>query len=366
MTIDQNLSHIITLAQAETSGLVSTVQFLRPGTFYDMFGRETTITDAMLDNFARNFTDGAAGQEVPIDIEHEFGAAAGWVKDVRNAGELAVADVEWNDLGKSLVEGKVYKYLSAAVDLSACILRAISLVNFPAVKGLKPVALGENNMTLCFSDSALAAFKQDAESDVSVESDESEPAFVEVVLAQDAASESSDLQEKIKEPTMADEMNVKPTVSVAVDDDGKLAELKATLEKNVREQVAEVYAAALQDRERIVAETLEAARVTRSLNEFSTRVTTTARFALPIKPGDLNELLSATPVAQRKGWMDLMDRIATTGVLTLSEVGTEREGAPKVLSAASKTALARWLAGGNKIETFFKANDLGDPKEYVL
>jgi phage I-like protein len=356
--------HIVTLAEEKAAEGTSTVQFLRTGTFYDMFGREVTITDAMLDNFARNFTDGAAGQDVPIDIGHQFAEAAGWVKDVRNAGELAVADVEWNELGKNLISGKVYKYLSAAVDVSACILRAISLVNFPAVKGLKPVALGENSATLCFSDTALAAFTaEDVESDVSAEVVEDRPASDETTEAQDVASESPLIPlSNSKEPEMADTQSA----AVVIDDNGKLAELKVKLDKDVRDQVEGIYAAALADRERIVAETLEAARVSRMLSDFSTRVTTTARFALPIKPGDLNELLQATPVAQRKGWMDLMDRIATTGVLTLSEMGTEREGAPKTLSADTKKALNRWLAGGNKIETFFKANDLGDPKEYVL
>lgn len=123
-------------------GTVS-IEFLRVGTFVDMRGREFTVSENDLDRIVANFELGAAGQDVPIDINHEYDEAAGWVKRVWRDGNVLMAEVEWTDLGVELVGSKRYRYVSAAVNIAEKVLRAISLVNFPAVSGLQPLTLSK-------------------------------------------------------------------------------------------------------------------------------------------------------------------------------------------------------------------------------
>lgn len=124
------------------------VEVLRPGTFIDRNGKTVQIADEDLDTFVANFEAGAAGQDVPVDVLHERAEAAGWIKRLfRQSGRL-MAEVEWNDLGKQLVGDKVYRYLSATIDEAKKLIKSISLVNFPAVKGLAPVELAEGVYTL--------------------------------------------------------------------------------------------------------------------------------------------------------------------------------------------------------------------------
>lgn len=119
------------------------VEVLRAGTFVDRNGKTVEVAEGDLEAFAANFAAGAAGQEVPIDVNHEKGEAAGWVRELRLDEGRLVAVPEWNELGKRLVGERIYRYVSATIDLAKKVIKAISLVNFPAVKGLKPVELSE-------------------------------------------------------------------------------------------------------------------------------------------------------------------------------------------------------------------------------
>lgn len=119
------------------------VEVLRVGTFRERNGRIVEITDADLDAFVANFDAGTAGQDVPVDVLHERAEAAGWVKRLFRDGQKLLAEIDWNEMGKQLVGDKVYRYLSATIDQGQKLIKSISLVNFPAVKGLQPVELGE-------------------------------------------------------------------------------------------------------------------------------------------------------------------------------------------------------------------------------
>ena len=123
------------------------VEVLRPGTFVDRHGREVVIRLEDLRKIVENFEAGAAGQDVPVDIQHEKREAAGWVKRVWLEGEKLMAEIDWNELGKRLVGEGIFRYVSATLDLGRKVLKSVSLVNFPAVKGLKPVELSEGVYT---------------------------------------------------------------------------------------------------------------------------------------------------------------------------------------------------------------------------
>jgi hypothetical protein len=119
------------------------VEFLRIGVFTDANGKTVEIDQAKLDALVATFETGEAGQDVPIDILHRREEAAGWVRSVYQQDGKLFAVPEWNNLGKQLVGDKMYRYLSATIDLARNVLKSISLVNFPAVKGLRPVELAE-------------------------------------------------------------------------------------------------------------------------------------------------------------------------------------------------------------------------------
>lgn len=132
-------------AEAQTG---KPVEFLMKGTFQDRHGRTVEVPDKDLDIYVANFANNAAGQMVPVDVNHRREESAGWLKRVWRQGDKLLADVDWNALGHQLVGDKVYLYFSATLDTVKKVIKSISLVNFPAVKGLKPVELSEGVYSL--------------------------------------------------------------------------------------------------------------------------------------------------------------------------------------------------------------------------
>jgi hypothetical protein len=124
------------------------VEVIRTGEFVDRYGRDVEVTMEDLDAYVANFEAGAAGQEVPVDVLHERAEAAGWVQSLWREGDRLLAMVDWNEFGKQLVGDKVYRYISATIDTAKKVLKSISLVNFPAVKGLRPVELSDGAYAL--------------------------------------------------------------------------------------------------------------------------------------------------------------------------------------------------------------------------
>lgn len=129
-------------------GTIKPVEFLRSGQFVDRHGQPVEVTAADLDVYLANFEAGVAGQEVPIDVNHKRADAAGWIKSIRRLGDKLAFLPDWNEVGKRLVGERIYRYVSATLDTANKVIKAISLVNFPAVKGLRPVELSEGACTL--------------------------------------------------------------------------------------------------------------------------------------------------------------------------------------------------------------------------
>lgn len=149
------LKHIVNFESGDSG---KPVEVLRVGEFEDMNGMEVVIDINRIDQIVANFEKRASGQDVPIDIRHRRDEAAGWVKRIWREGKILMAEVNWNRLGKELVGEQIYRYLSASFDMLRNVLSSISLVNFPAVKGLRPVELQE--MLAGTGEVALGAFLQ--------------------------------------------------------------------------------------------------------------------------------------------------------------------------------------------------------------
>jgi len=127
------------------------VQIMRPGVFTEKHGRQVTITEADMDAYVANFESGVAGQEVPLfqghpvaDVRAEAPAVA-WYKRVYSQVVDGIktlwADIQLTELGKTLLEGNLYKYISPSLDLEAKVVRGGGFVNLPAIKGMAAMEL---------------------------------------------------------------------------------------------------------------------------------------------------------------------------------------------------------------------------------
>jgi len=328
------------------------VEILREGTFEDRHGRRVTVTAEDLETYVANFKRGAAGQDVPIDIDHERGKAAGWLRElwteVREfalpeegvpGGERVVslrvlkALPDWNELGRGLVGGRIYRYFSAAVDLASRTIKSVSLVNFPAVKGLQPAELAQG-----------------------------EGASYGLVSVDDGAGAvAAAVQREVTE--MSEEVQVDPVEAEEALRERIRAEERARLEAELAEREEQV----IELRQRIRAE--ERARLEAELAERR-EVTELAQglcagdVALSSRTEDVAELLLKLDAETRAQVVALLqDKVVQFG-----EIGSSREGAKRksALTPMVKDALAKWVASGQSVAAFFDVNagELGEMGEW--
>lgn len=293
------------------------VEVLRTGIFTDMGGQEVVIDDAMLEALTANFAAGAAEQEVPVDILHERGEAAGWVKKLWREGNRLLAEVEWNEIGVRLVGEKIYRYLSAT--LAGQMLKSISLVNFPAVKGLRPVELAEGVWSWRKSDG-----KQ-----------------VEVNMAEENREQVVDveaLREKLRGEILS-ELQERET---------KLTELREQVRGELQIELQEKF-----DKRQ-------------ALIKFAEGVCG-GDAGLSAKPEEVVALLAALPDADA---VTRMQAMLQAKVVDFQEHGSGGAGQGELekLSAPMAAALHGWLASEQPLAEFFEINagELGEQALYDL
>ena len=124
---------------------------------------------------------------------------------------------------------------------------------------------------------------------------------------------------------------------------------------------AKLSAARAEERQRVLAETERKNKIA----AFAQTVTA-GKHALPVTAEDLVALLDEIPDSARENVQALLGNIAASGTVDLSEIGTANGAQQKTLDAAIANALRAHLAAGGKLETFFAANQLGDPQTYDL
>jgi len=133
------------------------IDLVMDGEYISMDGSPVVIKPSDIEMYIRNFEKNVRGQEIPITVDHpeQGGIAAGWLEKLRAVkrwvttidGKKVLKTVlqglpSWTPYGRERVANREYRYISAELLPNA--LRAVSLVNFPAVKGMQPVELGEN------------------------------------------------------------------------------------------------------------------------------------------------------------------------------------------------------------------------------
>jgi phage I-like protein len=344
----ETLTNVTNLGEGEFDA-ARPVEFLRIGSFRDAEGKAVEIDAAVLDALVSTFAEGLAGQDVPVDILHRREQAAGWVRRVYRQDDKLLADVEWNALGRQLVGDKVFRYLSATLDLARKVLRSISLVNFPAVKGLSPVELAEESVDAAPPSQLIVSTGQGTA----------------LAAPTDSQERSSMAEENVG---TAEVIAVQPQAPAsAVLSEGDRTALRKQIEAELRATLLAEFEQIEASKARVMAELMEQVRTERELSEFSYKATSEGRFALPVKRDDLQALLSELDKPQRAKVMDLLGTITERGLVDFTERGTSRGSAPQALSSETAAALRNFVANGGSVEVFFEANpELGGKELYDL
>lgn len=344
------------------------IEVLRVGTFTDGRGRKVTITEADLDQFVANFNSGAAGQEIPFDIDHEFSQAAGWLRGLERRNDILLAMPEWNDLGVELIQKKIYRYISATIDMAKKVIASLSLVNFPAVKGLAPIQLSENTEP---TGGEHPIFGAPLASLFFFSSNQETTTMTEDTNLQDGAENQggqSNQQPAAQNPATQQEGGQQEQSAV----NGLLATLRQQMAAEITQfqaAMAAEIAKLSEQRSAMVATTLAQLREEQELAQLSMKLTSTGNNALPTTPNELQALLTAIPQPQRQSVIALLENIYRSGLVTFSEVGTSNQRQQtNELGPEMAAVLSAHLAEGGKIEDFFNVNAdlLGPMASYDL
>jgi len=401
------------------------IEILREGTFVDMWGQTVTITADDIDEYVANFEAGAAGQEVPIDINHQEEEAAGWLEKLWSitrpftipdlayddeTGQLEqvgehIEDLKvlmglprWNKLGREYVGEQIYKYLSATVGLVRKVISSVSLVNFPAIKGLQPVELSDGRrvyarladgqpgsvrigdylqakihsyFTIMADDMAISGL-------VSVEERKDLSAAIGAALEAFAENVGPGGQRVIAVPEFDWYYRYRSPPSGEVKGGHEMPKTEEELREEIREQERAKLHKELEDaqgqeaklrteireQERKLIEAQMAAQ--REVVQLAERLCS-GTAALSAPPEDVAEVLGAIEdEAVRASVIALLE----SKVVDLGERGSERdgEGAVKELPGAYRPLLRMWLKDGNALERFFEINEeeLGQMAAYEL
>jgi len=138
----------------------SWVEILREGEYkHNVYGK-ITIDRERLERIKANFESKVRGIDIALDVAHDPDrGAAGWIEELDVRPSSADPNkfslwgrVRWTPWGKELIEGGVYRYISAEfgpwVDPETGkryedVLFAATLTNRPFIKNMAPVALDE-------------------------------------------------------------------------------------------------------------------------------------------------------------------------------------------------------------------------------
>jgi cation transport regulator ChaB len=369
----QDTTHLVTLAilsedlvSADEVERVSHVEVARVGEYVDANGKNISITVERLDDMVRNFEAQAAGQDVPIDVQHEKREAGGWLKRLWRDGKLLMAEVSWNRLGSQLVGDRVYRYLSASIAMPDWVLRSISLVNFPAIKGLAPVQLSEWLLSQPYP-----TLSQVIPQNVSKRAGPRVSQHVAPIGSARQRPPSARTSQHTGGKDMPNDTELQEgPVAETVNLDAEMAAFKAALSQAKTDAVAQlseqIVAELAAKRTEMLTELRQEMEDERQLSEF---VASTSRgaHALPIREDDLRAVLSELPRTQRVKVIDLFAKITQAGTVDMRELGTSAAKTDKRLLDPAVGAILKAHLQHGDLQTFFAANEeLGKPEDYDL
>jgi hypothetical protein len=362
------------------------VEVLRVGTFTDRNGREIEVTEADLDALVANFEAGEAGQEVPLDVNHERKEAAGWLKVLWRDGDTLLGTPAWNALGEELVGGEVYKYLSATLDWANRVLKSVSLVNFPAVKGLRPLELAElvldsevpmgqlfaahlHQTATGFIDAMMAAgmVTMEERKRISAALDAGLDAMVEAL---GPLGEGMMRAPDFGPYYFSEEPGDPAKEDVGMPDgqqdiEALRAEVRAELEEEMVDRHKREVELRAEIRREVEADLAAAQAERAELVAFAEEVCG-GEVGLASEPGEVVEFLAAMQDDAR----DKAKALLRAKVVQFGEVGSSRDGEEQKVELGEPlaAALRTWVDGGGDVEEFFEVNrtEMGDAGQYDL
>ena len=365
---EQSLLHFMygfdDYACAEPSPYYPEIEAIRTGQFTDMNGKDVAIDIALLDALVENFANNKAGQEIPIDLNHERKEAAGWLLGVRRLNNSLFVAPNWNEPGLRMVHSKQYRYVSCTIDLIEKYLVSVSLTNFPAVNNMRPIELSRMNEGA--SSSLIVLFQKPEES------------MAEDVNVKPKEEKVPPAESKSKTPPAELSASATPATPVTKSDIPNREEVVAQFRQqadaeiaSIRKQLNDLLGDLQAQRQAAVADFMSQVRTERQIAEFSERVTSTGKHAIPAKPADVAAVLSALPAANREAVQNLLESIYAGGTVDFSEMGTSAGKAiteTVQLSSEWQQVLRSHINTGGTVDEFFALNAdlLGDKGKYDL
>lgn len=154
LTVHKRTVYPITeITAAEDGKLPKEIQIMPLGEWDTVPYGKLIITSEDITQMVDNFKKGVRAG-IPIDVDHDGKAAAGWIKSLVAKDDGLFADVEWTALGEKLLGEKQYKFFSPEFNPEYTdpentnvkldnVLIAGSLVNRPLFKELQPLVASE-------------------------------------------------------------------------------------------------------------------------------------------------------------------------------------------------------------------------------
>lgn len=211
-----------TITLKEENGRYSSrIPVLPEGKFKHPWYGDLDFTAPVLRAAKRNFDKRILGTDIMVDESHDRGKALGWFKNVHHgASEIGgqthiglFADVEWTDLGRSLLERDIYRYFSAEIGAFTGsdgktiknVLFGGGLTNRPFFKQMPAVKFGDgqadNRIQIGLFGDTLWEFDDDHNDDTDENTDDDRAFY----SGYDAEASEEDVEEDEEEDEQEDE-----------------------------------------------------------------------------------------------------------------------------------------------------------------
>lgn len=144
---------LVPILLGEEGGLPGEIMVLPVGEWETIKYGAVTVTISHIKEMISNFYKGVR-VGVPIDVDHDAGKAAGWIKDLMNKDDRSLwARVEWTPYGEELLRGRLYRFFSPEFSLDfidpetqeryGAVFIAGTLTNRPLFKEIEPIVSHE-------------------------------------------------------------------------------------------------------------------------------------------------------------------------------------------------------------------------------
>jgi phage I-like protein len=162
----RNIYPLTPITASEDGKLPDQIQIMPIGEWDTVPYGKLTISANDISEMVEHFNKGVRAG-VPIDVDHDGKAAAGWVTSLVAKEDGLWANVEWTPLGTKLLGEKQYKFFSPEFNPTYIdpqnkslkmdnVLIAGSIVNRPLFKELQPIVAHEGKTPLLTSEKGLA------------------------------------------------------------------------------------------------------------------------------------------------------------------------------------------------------------------